>query len=252
MRTGPGRPARCWSARLRAAAASLLCGLLKSTGVAGRAEEYFWRGDEASWASRWELPVPAGSGWPDYLRAALAEGTTPNGVFAAKVMWGYFDDLLARLATLPASSGLDAGQLLRRSFPGLNLVFIRRADTAAQAVSFALAHRTGVWYRAEGTQPGPEPGYDFELIDGFARLAGEHNAAWQRWFADYGFDPCPVSYEELTADPAGVTRRVLETAGIDVAAARPVTVQTTRQATALNAAWIGRYQADRAARPQAG
>lgn len=230
---------------------SLLCGLLKSTGVAGRAEEYFWRGDEAFWANRWMLPGPVESAWPDYLRAALTAGTTPNGVFAAKVMWGYLGDLLARLATLPANSGLEDGQLLRRSFPGLRLVFIRRADTAAQAVSFALAQLTGVWYREQGAQPGPGPGYDYERIDGFARLVEQHNAAWQQWFGDHGIEPCTVWYEDLAADPAGVTRRVLEYAGIDLSAAHPVTAQTARQGTALNSGWIARYQADRRQR-QAG
>ena len=38
----------------------------------------------------------------------LEEGTTPNGVFGSKLMWNYFDDLLARLSTAPESDGLDA------------------------------------------------------------------------------------------------------------------------------------------------
>jgi trehalose 2-sulfotransferase len=101
----------------------MLCGLLKSSGVAGRREEYFWRGDEAFWTKRWDLSGSAESAWLDYLRAALSEGTTPNGIFAAKVMWGYLDDLLANLATLPASAGLDAAQVLRRTFPDLRFVF---------------------------------------------------------------------------------------------------------------------------------
>ncbi|MEQ4209697.1 Stf0 family sulfotransferase [Actinopolymorpha sp. B17G11] len=227
---------------------SMLCGLLKSSGVAGRAEEYFWRGDEAFWAKRWDASAPAESPWPDYLRAALSEGTTTNGVFAAKVMWGYFDDLLTNLATLPASSGLDAAQLLRRTFPDLRFVLIRRADTIAQAVSLARAHLTGVWYRPPGSEPGPEPDYDYDLIDGLLRMVDEHNTAWLRWFDEHEIEPFTVTYEDLDADPAGVARQVLTFLDVDPSSAQPITAQTERQGTALNTTWIARYLAERRSR----
>lgn len=222
----------------------MLCGLLKSSAVAGRAEEYFWRGDETFWASRWDLPGAAESAWPDYLRAALSEGMTPNRVFAAKVMWGYLDDLLTKLATLPASSGLDAAQLLRRTFPDLRFVFIRRADTVAQAVSFARAHLTQEWYRPAGSEPRPEPDYDYDLIDGFVRQVDDHNTAWQRWFEDHGVEPFVVTYEDLVADPDGVTRQVLAFLDVDLSSAQPITVQTERQGTALNSTWVVRYETE--------
>jgi len=157
---------------------------------------------------------------------------------------------LAKLATLPDSSGLDAARLLRRWFPDLRLVFIRRVDTVAQAVSFARAHLTGVWYRPEGADPGPDPGYDYDLIDGFVRQVEEHNTAWRRWFDEHGLEPFTVTYEDLVADPAGGTRRVLAFLDIDPSSARPVAAQTARQGTALNAAWVARYQAERRSRPQ--
>src|SRR5579872_7291023 len=34
---------------------SLLCETLKNTGIAGRPEEYFWRGDEPFWRERWNV-----------------------------------------------------------------------------------------------------------------------------------------------------------------------------------------------------
>jgi LPS sulfotransferase NodH len=230
----------------------MLCGLLKSSGVAGRAEEYFWRGDEAFWTKRWDLSGPAESVWPDYLRAALSEGTTPNGVFAAKVMWAYLGDLLTNLATLPASSGLDAGQLLRRTFPKLRFVFIRRADTIAQAVSFARAHLTQEWYRPAGSEPGPEPDYDYGLIDGLLRLVDEHNTAWLRWFDDHDIEPFTLTYEDLVADPVGVTRQVLTFLDIDLSSAQPIIAQTERQGAALNTAWVARFQAERRSRQATG
>ena len=61
---------------------SLLCRGLRNTGVAGRPEEYFWRGDEAFWSRGWHA-----STYDEYVGAAIREGTTPNRVFAASVMW---------------------------------------------------------------------------------------------------------------------------------------------------------------------
>jgi hypothetical protein len=81
-----------------------LCGLLAGTGLAGHPEEYFWRDDEPYWSQRWGV---AGLGFRDCLRAAIAQGTTPNGVFGAKVMFGYLPDLLGKLAALPGNQGRD-------------------------------------------------------------------------------------------------------------------------------------------------
>jgi LPS sulfotransferase NodH len=88
---------------------SLSCGLLAGTGLAGRPEEYFWRDDEPAWSRRWGV---AGSGFAAYLRAAIAQGTTPNGVFGAKVMFGYLPDLLGKLAALPGNQGRSDRVLL--------------------------------------------------------------------------------------------------------------------------------------------
>ena len=91
------------------AGTSLLTGLLKSTGIAGRPEEYFWR-DMPDWSRRWAV-----SRFEDYLQAALREGTRPNGVFGAKLMWGYLGDFVSRSAPSRDSDALPfPSQLLTR------------------------------------------------------------------------------------------------------------------------------------------
>src|SRR5688500_16891487 len=86
---------------------TLLCELLSGTGVARRPEEpfqflhatgrvrppreYF---DEDAGPGILELLPPLGpplppEPWSDRLAAALERGTTPNGVFGAKMMWAY-------------------------------------------------------------------------------------------------------------------------------------------------------------------
>src|SRR5580700_5621827 len=111
---------------------TLLCYALNETGVAGHPEEYF----EA--LSRSGLPrrpheyfdphrhaniverlafreMPDGMAKPNplwhpdtydqYLAWALAEGTTPNGVFGAKLMWGYLGDFAELLRGIEGMAG---------------------------------------------------------------------------------------------------------------------------------------------------
>src|SRR3954471_20919580 len=105
---------------------TLLCELLASTGVAGRPAEHFealqatglprqpreyFDGVDAPEVLDLLAPTQPGAPvTPEAFRrtydAALRDGTTPNGVFASKVMWGYLPDLLLGLRTLPQSQGL--------------------------------------------------------------------------------------------------------------------------------------------------
>jgi len=57
----------------------LLCHALEDTGVLGRPAEYFHRGDERFWRSRW------GAASDDaFLRAVRHEPVTPNGVWGRR------------------------------------------------------------------------------------------------------------------------------------------------------------------------
>jgi len=106
----------------------LLCGLLASTGIAGRPHEWFWRDTEESNRRIWRV-----SHFADYLACARDAGTTPNGVFGSKLMWAYLDDFLVRLRLLGDAS--SDRSLIADHFPSPRFVWVRRADVAAQAVS---------------------------------------------------------------------------------------------------------------------
>jgi hypothetical protein len=88
----------------------LLADLLEQTGVAGRPHEWFWRETVSANKRAWRI-----EGDEEYRAAALAVGTTANGVFAAKVMWTAF----------------EAWQPL--SLPAPKFVWLRRDDEVAQA-----------------------------------------------------------------------------------------------------------------------
>src|SRR5215210_6559319 len=99
---------------------TLLCELLASTGIAGRPAEYFedlratglprqareyFGGYDDPVVEHLPLLLPGAPEAPGHFEAHLGqvvrEGTTPNGVFAAKLMWGYFPDFAAHIKGLP-------------------------------------------------------------------------------------------------------------------------------------------------------
>lgn len=123
----------------------------------------------------------------------------------------------------------------------------RRDNVLAQAVSWLRAEQTGGWtdtdpgaVDASGSPTG-EPRYDPDGIDALLRTIAEHQAAWEAWFARHGVTPHRVRYEDLAADPSGVTRDVLDALGLPSAGV-PVRPRHGRQADALNAEWIARHR----------
>ena len=158
----------------------------------------------------------------------LREGTTENGVFAAKVMWGYFEEAFGRIEPL---------------IPSPRIVWMRREDVLAQAVSWSRAIQGGRWWPGE-TRPEGSLAYDFAQIDALVTEAKEHDAAWHSWFAANDIDPFEVRYEELAADPAGIASGVLAFLRLS-ADSETIAPQNERQADELNADWAARYRADK-------
>jgi len=232
---------------------SLLCGLLQSTAVAGRPESYFRREDEQSWAARWGIVLSPDRvlRYADFVRAAIAEGSSENGVFAARLMWGTLDELVGNLGTVyPDLAGADL-DLLDRAFGHTRFVYLRRDDVLQQAVSWLRAEQTGMWFEtvhATGEQGVQEPQFDFDRIHELMRLIGEHNVAWQEWFASLGIRPYPVRYEDLDTDQAGVTRDICGFLGIELPPGLEIRARHRRLSDELNTRWIDRYRAEAAER----
>ena len=220
---------------------TLLCGLLASTGIAGRPESYFRTPDRQSWADRWNVSRHSDGSidYPEFVRAAQVAGSTPNGVFAARVMWGTLDDVVADLR-----GGGDPGtdlDVLTRALGPLRFVFLRRRDTVAQAVSWARAEQTRYWH--PGDVAVAEPTYSFEEIHHWRAQVDQHNAAWQDWFRRHHVQPHELWYEELTANPTAAVGDLLSYLGLPSPPDHQIVARDRRQADRTNADWIARYQA---------
>jgi LPS sulfotransferase NodH len=189
-------------------------------------------------------PAPGGEPFEARLRAVVREGTTPNGVFGAKLMWGHQADLQARLRALPGLARLGPVERLAAVFGDLRYVFVRRDDAVAQAISLWRAVQTEAW-RAE-EEDGHEPRYSFAGVDHLVRMLRGHDRSWRRWFRTHGLEPLELRYEEIAGDPATAVRRTLAHVGVagELHGALPEP-RMRRQADAVSLEWAERYREER-------
>lgn len=221
---------------------TLLCSLLTSTGVAGRPESYFREPDQHEWAERFGVPV-ANDGSFDhraFTAGVLRAGTTPNGVFAARIMWGTMGLVVEGLdEDKPGLRDLD---VLVGAFGPLQLVYLRRDDVVGQAVSWARAEQTGYWHHGDLTAS-DEPRFDLDQVNGLVSTIHDHNAAWNTWFAAQDVNPLVVTYEDLVADARDAVNQILRSVGESPPPGWRPASPHRRQANEVNADWLRRYLA---------
>ena len=262
---------------------TLICQALKTTGVAGRPEEYFEAlrhsgrprrpeeyfegvddrsilghlgergvGDEPAQRS----PLWSRTAYDRYLEWAFEIGTTPNGVFGAKLMWGYFGDFVSLLRNIPEYSDLPLADVLDAVFPDLTLVRVVRANKVRQAVSLWKAVQTATW-RQEGEATGdgdedppyksylhehrPQLRFHYRAIQHLLNQILIEEAQWDAFFEHARIRPVLVLYENFEAEYEIATRNVLERLGIDVPTDLRIEPRMRKQSDGINDDWTRRY-----------
>jgi LPS sulfotransferase NodH len=213
---------------------TLLCELLKATGVAGVPEEWFQHFKDTGlvdqprqYMAGLDDPVldtlpPFDPGIPEPyfdFAAVRRAGTTPNGVFAAKIMWSHTDDLWARLQ----------GRTLEDVFGPLRYVQVVRRDKIAQAVSLWTAIQTQSWRDDE--PPQRDPVYSFAAIRHLVGWLERGERGWSEWLSGRYHEI--VVYEDFARDPSPVIEAL-------TGVAAPVT-PLERQAGSRSDDWASRY-----------
>jgi LPS sulfotransferase NodH len=174
-----------------------------------------------------------------------------NGVFAAKMMWNYFDDFQARILELPGVEGLNFNEALDKVFPQLRIVFVRRRDKVSQAVSLWKAIQTQQWRGAEeNTLDEPRVEYDYKALSFLVDELHRWDARWEDWFHATGREPIRVIYEEFAQTRAATIGRVLDDLGVDPPEPEHEKGPMTRQADDLSRDWVERFREQAAAQPQ--
>ena len=267
---------------------TLVCKALRATGVAGRPEEYFEallhsgrprRPDEyfigvddqsildhLGQRGVGEDPQPRSPLWSRtaydrYLDWAMEQGSTANGVFGAKLMWGYFGDFVSLVRNIPAYRELPLAELLPTVFPDLTFVRVIRADKLRQAVSLWKACQTATWRQDDqqrgetGADPGadsppyrifleehrPQLRFHYRAISHLLEQVLREEAAWDAFFEHARIRPVLVLYENFAAEPEASTRHLLDRLGLEVPDGRELAPRTRRQSDGINDDWVRRY-----------
>ena len=260
---------------------TLVCKALRETGVAGRPEEYFealrstgrprrpreyFEGvdDRSIFDELGEqdgdgaTPPPAWSrtAYDRYLEWAMEQGTTPNGVFAAKLMWQYLGDFVGLLRNVPEYRRLPLPELLPAAFPDLTFVRVVRANKIRQAVSLWKAVQTASWsdsgvsgaptrddppYRTFLDEHKPQLRFHYRAIEHLLGQILRAEASWDAFFEHTRVKPILVLYENFAADYGESTLNILERLGIDPPADFNAEPATKRQSDTVNDDWARRF-----------
>jgi LPS sulfotransferase NodH len=187
-------------------------------------------------------------------------GRTDNGVFGAKLMWGYFGDFVSLLRNIPRYRDLPLSELLPAVFPELSFVRVVRANKVRQAVSLWKAVQTATWREQDAIQNvsigidedsppyksfiqdhRPQLLFHYRAIAHLLDRILEEEASWDAFFEHCGITPILVLYENFAADYETSTLRVLERLDLTPPEGFKLEARMKRQSDGLNDDWTRRF-----------
>lgn len=219
-----------------------MCEALSNTGLAGRPSGYFALGPERALLDHWQLTE---DDYQTYLAKVMALGTTPNGVFGAKIMCFTFPTILAKFQGIPGCTGKSVPELLSMLFPNLHYIFITRRDKLRQAISYVRALETGVWRQGKRV---PTPDYrtlpfNPAAIDARLQQIQQEEIWMHEFFERYDIEPFKVVYEDFVEAYEETAKGILRY--LEIPFPRQLEFgerEMIRQADAVTEEWVLRYQ----------
>ena len=137
--------------------------------------------------------------------------TSPNGVFGLKAFLMQFHELQQSNPRLLASV---LEQLLPKDRPR-HIVYLRRRDKVAQAVSYARAAKSGVWRKEQESERSSWIDFSREDVEAAGRGIRVQEERWERMFSDLRIEPLRIWHEDTLSDPAATVRHVASYLGVD-------------------------------------
>ncbi|MEM6309590.1 MAG: Stf0 family sulfotransferase [Pseudomonadota bacterium] len=223
---------------------TMLCHMLRATGIAGHPESWFHQPSVESW--RAALGLGPGTRVKQVIVAAIGAGRAESDIFGLRVQRGSFDFLQEQLADLYPAAQTDLDRL-EAAFGRVKFIYLSREDRVAQAVSLVRADQTGLWHRrADGRElerlaVHKDPVFDRIAIANALDHVNGLNDAWDRWFAAQDLSPLRIIYERLATEPQRVLAEVLEKLGLVGKVAAETPVGTARLADDISEDWINRF-----------
>lgn len=195
---------------------AILAHALAGTGRHGAPDEHLTAGDMDAWSERLGVRSPLhGGSMMVYLDALRSATSSPGGGFGTKLHTSAIP-MVARLLAREPGAPSDAAALLRWAFPDTVVLWSRRRDRVAGAVSRWRAQTTGTWARAAGTsrsEPVVEP--SVTEISELHRLLHLTDLSVPGVLARARLPFHEVVYEDLVADWAGSVAAVRRFLGED-------------------------------------
>jgi LPS sulfotransferase NodH len=177
----------------------LLCENLIRTRLAGNPTEYFGPSQTESIMNYLGI-----SSYKQCLDWIITQGTTSNGVFGGKVIWGFHEAFVHHLRETLDDEELPTHEILFKAFPNLHYIWITRRDKVRQAISYSKAIKTDAWIDLRnGSSPEATLGnqqeatFDYWTIEGLRRYLEQHDEEMQQYFATCSIQPFKVVYEDF-------------------------------------------------------
>ena len=175
-------------------------------------------------------------------RSVLRRRCSPNGVFGLKAFSMQFEQL--QQMNRPLLEDVLA-TILPREGPR-RIVYLRRHDRVAQAVSYARAALSGIW-RKEQEAAGAAPiEYSQEGLESAEQGIALQEGVWERMFDDLRIEPLRVWHEDVLADAEAAVREVADYVGVTIEPQAAVRVpEIEKQSRGDAQEWIERYARSR-------
>lgn len=232
---------------------TLCCRLLRGSGVAGDPRSYFHEQSVSAWQKSLGLaPIPSQSKrgtLETVFAAARDKGTVNTDLFGLRLQRHSFDYFFKKLAVLHPQLPAESAEF-EAEFGATLFIHLTRTDKIRQAVSYVKAQQTGLWHQApDGTElerlsPPQALQYDLKTLQDTYDLFLKYDRDWTNWFNKEGIVPHRITYDQLSADPQGTLRALLDALGVDPGAATDVDPGIAKLADATNAEWVNRLQTD--------
>mgnify|MGYP001797668104 CR=1 FL=1 len=167
----------------------------------------------------------------DVLTEIQAHRTSPNGVFGIKIHYTHIQQYggFARLQEI---------------FPEAYYVLLTRNDILKQAISLAIARRTGVWI--SGQKPVNEnPEYQFQHIHKCLRELIIYNSSWRKTLRDNGCNYIEMNFDFVLKNIANSIQQIAKFMDVEVNSETIPTEQVTKkQGNNINSEWEKRFLLD--------
>ena len=157
--------------------------------------------------------------------------TSPNGVFGIKI---HYDQI----------KQFGGFHHLMKCLPNAYYILLSRKDVLRQAVSFSIAHQTGVWI--SGQKPvNDNPKYSFKQINKCLRQTILDNSSWRYILAACGCNYIEMNFDYIRSNLAQSIEEIANFMDVKVNPEKiPKEQVTKKQSNEINTDWAMKFLFD--------